>query len=232
MNIDDVEDKTRRNLMAYCTAIIASTLLDVSISQNVLGITVKSDAAPWLVSVCANAVLLYLLVRFMLSPKVAEARSQWFMDHRQKIGARQLEYVKKELRAAIFYKLAPKGLKITGNHLPVTHRVIVEDPPPVIEWFDEGRGIFLGHWAQSVSNTAVGADYKNPLHGPVYFQLTRGRQRIYSWMLIQARYRLDWPSLELGFPLLMAFAAAGCILWKLQQAYPCAGPVGKYLTCQ
>lgn len=229
MNIDDVEDKTRRNLMAYCTAILASTLLDISISQNVLGIAVKTDAPAWVVLLCANVALMYLFVRFGLSPKVAEARAQWSMDHRRKVGGIQLKFVSQELRAALTYRAPPKGLRITGNKVPPSHTIIVTNPEPQIEWFDRGRGIFLGQWARSVNNTPVGACYEDPVAQPVYFQLTRRRQLIYEGQLFLARFRLDWPSLELGFPVLMTFAAATCLAWKGYLAYPCFGLLGKLI---
>lgn len=226
VNLDDVEDKTRRNLMAYCTAIIASTVFDLSITHNVLGISLTSNAPPWVGLACLGAVLGYLLVRFALSPKVAKAYAEWLMDHRQKVAQQQLHFVSKELRAAIFLKAPPKGLKITSNQLPPTHTVLADDPTPLIEWRDERSGIFLGSWATAVENSREGSVGTDVVHQPVYFKLSKTRQFVYAWQLMQARYRLDWPSLELGFPILMTFAAAGCLAWKTYTAYPCFGLIG------
>lgn len=79
MELDDVAEKARRNLMMVSTGIIAVWALGIPLDGKLVGAVNLNEVQPWRAWTCAAVVLIYVYLRFRLSPSVSKARNEYYV---------------------------------------------------------------------------------------------------------------------------------------------------------
>jgi len=92
MELEDVSEKARRNVMLASTGILAVWALGIPLDGKLVGAVNLNEVQPWRAWICAAIVLIYFYLRFRLSPSVATARKDYFDFKRMKARQRNEQY--------------------------------------------------------------------------------------------------------------------------------------------
>lgn len=216
MELDDVAEKARRNLMLVSTGILAVCALGIPLDGKLVGAVDLSAVEPWRAWAAATCVLVYFAARYYFAPSTAKEWAPWrirrkkaanslltriFSDALSQIPeatAGQIEVRWNDLRSA-------SKLKYTLATLPT----------------NRGRsGQFSYRWDYaSVSDRAV-ATPEERIQYPTEVQLgdfTYSRSTYFKchWQALRQAYKPSWELLELSFPWFLAFGALLICLWRL-----------------
>ena len=77
MDLDDVADKARRNLMVVSTGILAVWALGIPLDGKFVGAVDLSAVSPWRAWSATICVLVYFALRYRLSPSISEKLKAW-----------------------------------------------------------------------------------------------------------------------------------------------------------
>lgn len=214
MELDDVAEKARRNLMVVSTGILAVWALGIPLDGKLVGAVDLSAVEPWRAWLSATAVLIYFAARYRLAPATTKEWSGW-SRRRRRIINKQLD---QSLDRAL--SLVPESTK---------HEVI-------LSWLDlrghggldlglqisagpGRRGCFQYTWSrgQSSYDRELSEDIPSLPAGPLEgeYAFTRRFYLACQWRAFREAYKPSWELLELSFPWFLAFGAAVICVFKL-----------------
>lgn len=219
MELDDVAEKARRNLMMASTGILAVWALGIPLDGKLVGAVNLSTVEPWRAWATVTAVLLYFSLRHYFAPPTlkewqgwTDRRKKWFFEERHRILDRCLPFEALVENA----QLALKDNRMTFGNLGIpADQIWVSTRKTNVIW-KKHKGQMEVLWDKHPGRVVTtlrgeGADHKST----VQFAM---RRRTYIWLVGKSwahAYRLSWRLLELTFPWILAFAAAIVCLCKL-----------------
>lgn len=213
MELDDVAEKARRNVMLVSTGILAVWALGIPLDGKLVGAVNLNEVQPWRAWTCATIVLIYFYLRFRLSPSVATARKEYLAFKKTQSRLRNEKYACDQFDTLVAKKQARLEFQVATpprDGLVPDHAIrgfeIIWQPPTLAGQ----RGTLTYGWQFPES-----AGGSHQFYGHAEFFIPR-------WWLTQRTIRehmtrltdLTWAGLEVTLPTLLAIAALTVSLVK------------------
>ncbi|MGZ8132445.1 hypothetical protein ACXU40_08620 [Bordetella bronchiseptica] len=213
--MDDIQEKTRRNLVVYSSGILAIQFLGIPFNGHLLGVAKLDQVDPTHAWICALIVLAYLWLRYRYAPQ-------------NMVGIRKHDKIVAETATApLVNRIREQFLRVLTGQRPAGVRFSeVEHPPGVtgvrptntsITWQTDRRGAIQSIWeATHASPNLVGttgvsrAKFVVPWPSAVLARCTRTLRR----------YQLSWEMLEYRIPALLANAAGVVCVLQIAKLLP------------
>lgn len=224
--MDDVAEKTRRNLMMVSTGILAVWALGIPLDGKLVGAVNLNEVEPWRAWACTLVVLSYFYIRFRRSPTYSSERSKYSREQLEQLRAKCVVVIdasysamtsgKKSSVTFILPELAqgytlggpvdyqPRGWKSTSP-LERQGSMGVDNVPP------NGSQILAGI-------AMVRFTLPRSIVAKLWFQMHWERLR-----------KINWSGLEVTLPTILAYTAAMVCIWKLAESVYCSFPFVRQL---
>lgn len=217
MELEDVAEKARRNLMVVSTGILAVWALGIPLDGKLVGAVDLSAVEPWRAWLAATCVLVYFAARYYFAPGTVKEWSSW--------SGRRKKSVNSELEHSFsrIFKYVPEAtahevdiywldLRHEGN---ATYNL---ETPTIYK----RRGSFYYSWYRLSPLVDVEHVREPPTSAPPYGEQMQGEyvftHRYYigcHWRAFRSAYKPSWELLELSFPWFLALGAAIVCVCKL-----------------
>lgn len=241
MELDDVAEKARRNLMMVSTGILAVWVLGIPLDGKLVGTVNLSAVEPWRAWFCVAVVLIYFALRYHYAPTSSDSpekvdatqawksrRRKWFVDNRELLI---------NLSRGIYNSdgtPSSKGSQLTFRipNRPEGERLALLEMSSCI-W--NGRhGKYRCRWARVLKDetdpevTMMATQFVGEEHQAevAIRPLTYLGLHFRAW---KHAYKLSWPLLELSVPWMAAFVAAVVCICKLAASLYCSFPFVRQL---
>lgn len=212
MSIDDVQDKTRRNLVAYSAGIIAVRVLDVPFTGQLFGSIPVGELNPTIAWVLAFVILAYLWLRFRYAPPNEKGMLEE-IEERGKVGITRLndDVVKEFLRFA--NQERPRGVKFVESPLPAS-QPIADLRRATVFWDGSTRGRLRLDWSNATRPAEEGQeDATKSTELPFQLKtITVAKSALLDFL---RKYKLSWPMLEYRIPNILSNIAAVICIWEI-----------------
>ncbi len=217
--VDDVAEKTRRNLLAFSAAILAVAILDIPLDGKLVGAVDLRNVHPGWAWVTALIVLVYLHLRANLEPRARRVRSHLA----RKRDLLYYELLDKELRRAIAARGAWKTAftrfslhKGDSPPEPDAVYVLIYDDKPLLDGKRRRGHKYIWFPPYNEYPSFPRSDTIRPLDTNYGTMETRRSYAIalWCWSRIVA-VKPSWPMLEFFIPNVLAFAAFGVTAWHV-----------------
>lgn len=217
MDLDDVAEKARRNLMIVSTGILAVWALDIPLDGKLVGAVDLSAVQPLRAWLAATCVLAYFTARYNFSPNTAKDWAPWSRRRRDHITGALDRSIKKALgmiAGANDHEVVLNWTDIpdltTRQGVNVSFQMSVNH---------KRKGKFTYRWYYEPPRTDTRHnDERPPLPEGEFEGTYTFTYRFYAacqWSAARAAYKLSWPLLELSLPWLLAIAAGIVCICKI-----------------
>lgn len=212
--MDDIADKSRRNLMGVAAGIIAVWALGIPLDGKLVGAVNLNEVQPWRAWFCALVVLIYFYSRFRLAPKNKAERSKYQSQKIRSANIRNAKYARAQFdrfrtcdKASLHFEMTPPPFE---NCVPMAANTSQD-----VIWGTRDKqglsGTLTFYW-----ETNDGTSVSTTWNGQAEFRIPS------VWLIRQAsighwnRVRsLNWEGLEVTLPTTLTFLAAGICTAKL-----------------
>lgn len=221
--MDDVAGKTRRNLLAFASAISAVGILDIPLDGKLIGAVDISAVNPSAAWGLALMVLLYLHLRYLFEPKTRRART-WLARKRREAYEESLT---KELQRAIkrpFWSTSFTNFSLEKNDgPPKAGAVYCVIPGRSISQnrLDKRCDYLLYAWYEPYAKYPAYDESLRPLEAGLYgrLEVCRGYAGLlWCWSCLTA-IKPSWSMLEHFIPLVVTLGAYGIAIAHLWAEY-------------
>lgn len=214
MELEDVAEKARRNVMLASTGILAVWALGIPLDGKLVGAVNLNEVQPWRAWICASIVLVYFYLRFRLSPSAATARGEYLNFKRTRARQRNEQYAfdqfdtlvaKNRSRLEFQVDTPPRDGLIPGK--AIRNFDVIWQPPSIAG--QPGTLNFTWRFPESPGSLSQ-------FYGNAAFSIPR-------WWLVQRAIRehivrlkdISWAGLELTLPSVLTMAAFVVCLIKI-----------------
>lgn len=219
MDLDDVADKARRNLMVVSTGILAVWALGIPLDGKFVGAVDLSAVSPWRAWSATICVLVYFALRYRLSPSISEKLKAW--------NLRRRDLLHKWSNETLNFHISKDQLRLASDDLKIHWPYVPEEDVYVAlkrAAIYRGRG---GHfefcWQLASAPLLISEGAGLPKEVRVYptapikvrFHFSWRRFVNMHWEAFKSAYRLSWDLLEFSVPWFLAFGAFVVCLWRL-----------------
>lgn len=217
--MDDVAGKTRRNLLAFASAIAAVGILDIPLDGKLIGAVDLSAVSPSAAWGVALAILLYLHLRYVFEPKTRRAR-KWLARQRQNAYAELLTgELNRALKRPYWSTLFTTFSLQEGDSAPKAGAVYCVVPGRSIDdsRLDKRRHSPLYAWYEPYAKYPVYDDHLRPLKLGLYgrLEVCRGYAALlWVWSRLTA-IKPSWSMLEHFIPNIVTLGAYGIAITHL-----------------
>lgn len=217
MDLDDVAEKARRNLMIVSTGILAVWALGIPLDGKLVGAVDLSAVDPLRAWLAATCVLAYFTARYNFSPNTVKDWAPWSRRRRDHITSALDRSVSRAM------DMGPGA----NNHEVVLDWIDVAQvttQPGVnvsvqMNVNHKRKGKFAYGWYYDPPRTDTrNNDERPPLPDGPFEGTYTFRYRFYAacqWKAAREAYKPSWPLLELSFPWFLAIAAGIVCLCKI-----------------
>lgn len=219
MELDDVAEKARRNLMMVSTGILAVWALGIPLDGKLVGAVNLATVAPWRAWLCVTVVLAYFATRYYYAPEIEKAWKPWASRrraHLENAMSGALNYQ----TSAEFFRKPPRFVTIDWPKRPgeAAYPVVASHPP-----LRRRRSQFEFYWDVPEMYKSLSSNHPDLVDtsnypSPDQTAKFRFHWRFYAhtqWQAFRHAYKLSWELLELSVPWAVASAAAIVCLCKL-----------------
>lgn len=214
--MDDIPEKTRRNLVVYSATLFAFSALDIPLDGKLLGIVELKHVQPATGWAVAMLVLLYLWLRYRLAPDntkgthehiaaTTEAWSNYLHGAVQRAFERKLA------------KLVPEGVEFEPLPSPPSD-LATPGAVNAINFASQRGGTVTFEWKNQGPAYGTRETLQTMRYGHAKFTVSRG---LYYKARLRRRlmhYQLSWPMLEYVVPKILALLAAVACVGEFVQA--------------
>lgn len=217
MEVEDVPDKARRNLMFVATGVIAVWALGIPLDGKLIGVIDIKSVQPWRAWACALLVLAYCYARYHYAPSTGHGLSEW-RTVRKKMRARLIEDLVKTAIIKTLEGVPQNRVSIKYEHEPTDGYRYMRIVPGDESAFDRWKGEVRIHWAPLEIQTvkpSIEVMKKMGNFGQFGFAVNicpRAQSEIAIW---RHSLRLGWTTLEFLLPYPLAVFAAGIAFYHL-----------------
>lgn len=228
MELDDIAEKARRNLMMVSTGILAVWALGIPLDGKLVGAVDLSAVDPWRAWLTALVVLVYFTLRYHFAPIHSATPKR--VDELQAWKARRKNWFEVSRDQELQSALADTACNGTPNSNGSKFVFCFPSKPEgknakllktdLVKW-NGRRGTLHSRWAQMLEEP-IGPGTTNII-GPRFIseeQETRVaiRRRAYVRMHFEAwkhAYQPSWNLLELSIPWFLAAGALIVCIWRI-----------------
>lgn len=214
VELDDVAEKARRNLMVMAIGIIMVAALGIPLDGKLVGAVDLSQVEPWRAWTCALTGLVYFYLRFRLAPTYSRSR----IDYRQTKSQERYQAKSRFVESQYEKKLRGEPTLLSFSY---------PDPPP---------GKYIPGVNANLQSVRVGKFARRGQQGTIRFiwnyaespKLPSDKRDdasfVLPWSWLAEHYMRDhwarvrhisWQGLDVTLPTMLACAAAGVCIWKL-----------------
>ncbi|CUJ82074.1 Uncharacterised protein [Achromobacter sp. 2789STDY5608615] len=218
MDLDDVAEKARRNLMIVSTGILAVWALGIPLDGKLVGAVDLSAVAPWRAWLAASCVLVYFAARHYLAPATAKEWAPWSVRRKKSVTSQLDQSV------GTVFRQIPESCEheVTVSWIDLRHDINMTFNVQ-IDVDNRRRGTFYYTWFQLSKLTdddgrrevsdATPSFPKETMQGEYAF--TRRFYLKCQWRAFREAYKPSWELLELSFPWFLAIGASIVCACKL-----------------
>ncbi|MGB3818119.1 hypothetical protein [Achromobacter pulmonis] len=209
MELDDVAEKTRRNVMLVSTGILAVWALGIPLDGKLIGAISLDAVQPWRAWLCALVVLGYFWLRCHLSPTRTEAHKAHQKKKAEERAERESAFLERQF--ANYIEKKPHWVKFVETKAAPTGQL--PTLATSVNWLNEyssGKVAFLWHFPEEDGGHI---DWNKANIGRAQFHVPLPvRAGRWIWDHCRRIRNLTWDGLELSLPhFLTIFAAAVCL---------------------
>lgn len=214
MELEDVAEKARRNLMVVSTGILAVWALGIPLDGKLVGAVDLNQVEPWRAWTCAAVVLVYFYLRFHLSPDIVKRRRDYLQQKANDENSRNSMYVFNQFDNQILGKKSELDFQFKGStNDSVIPGMAAKDQQ--IQWqprLPSGlRGALAFAWRYKASPEST-----NGYFGSASFEIPARWLRRQALLDHYRRIRnLQYDGMEVTLPNALAAVAMGVCIFKI-----------------
>lgn len=217
MELDDVAEKARRNLMMVATGILAVWALGIPLDGKLVGAVDLSAVQPWRAWIVALIVLIYFSARYHYAPEQAERWGKWKTRRQRELN----RLVELSFKAAL-QRPMPESTEDVVFKLPnkpiEPGWVLLQKSPPMwkhrectfdFKWAKQANGVMK----VGVTGHVAFEDQSTRLKGQA--SLSRAHYRKLRKQAWSFAYTPSWDLLELSVPWIVTIPAGIVCVWRI-----------------